>query len=847
MNDQQAAWWWKWLLPASEQAGDWVWSWERTASWLPSLLLLVLLFAGGFAAWLYSTEKSAPQLRRGFLWGLRMLAYACLILMLAQWTVLRQRTGLPTLVIVFDDSASMALVEPQTTPAEQSAWKQRIASAGLDQPTRLALAQTLLLEHQGRRWRDLQAHYRPEIYLLSEVMRPVAGDEFGKLANSPVNQSPVPPEKQPPPPDQLPSGADANKTSDPLALLKAVQPVGKTSRLGAGVLQLLEERRGNPPSAIVIFTDGVTTSGPEISAAATTARRQGVPLVTVGVGGATEMQDLALGEITAEEYAFVRDAITLETTVANSGFAPQTVELILSATNSPEPLVQQSVPLPANGQRARVRLTWRPPAVGDYELTLALPVLPGEQRSDNNRRAHVLHVRDQRLRVLLVAGQPSYDYRYLKELWLRENSIELRSHLQSADPDFLETNKAGELITQARLPETAAEFAKFDCVALVDVELELFARGTKNALAEYVAQRGGNVIFLAGQNHWPSDWGNEPLADLLPIDPTAAAWSASGLVRPADPAKDGTLLTLPADAPPSEEFRVQPTELGLGKPFFQLGATVAETQSLWRALQPWTAWLECRQLRPATQVLAVHPTARGPDGQPWPLIMFRLSGSGKVLMHAGDETWRWQARGGQKIFSRYWTQALRYLCRAKLVSRDQPARLLTDKDEYQDGEPVLVEVRFADESLAAGLGELPLTLELPDGTERTVTLLAKQDNPAALLAELTRLPAGEYLARVRDEGRKLNLTAGWRIRPPPGERERTQLNSAELIAAAEQSKGKYYPLAVADKLWEELPPGRPLPAESLPPFPLWNRWPILACALACFILEWWLRKRWGLV
>ncbi|MGO9113194.1 MAG: hypothetical protein ACLP9L_28505 [Thermoguttaceae bacterium] len=46
---------------------------------------------------------------------------------------------------------------------------------------------------------------------------------------------------------------------------------------------------------------------------------------------------------------------------------------------------------------------------------------------------------------------------------------------------------------------------------------------------------------------------------------------------------------------------------------------------------------------------------------------------------------------------------------------------------------------------------------------------------------------------------------------------------------------------------DDLPEGLQVPVESLPPVPLWNRWPLLALVLGLLIGEWLLRKRQGMV
>ena len=47
-------------------------------------------------------------------------------------------------------------------------------------------------------------------------------------------------------------------------------------------------------------------------------------------------------------------------------------------------------------------------------------------------------------------------------------------------------------------------------------------------------------------------------------------------------------------------------------------------------------------------------------------------------------------------------------------------------------------------------------------------------------------------------------------------------------------------------LVEELPEGRQVPVETLPPRPLWNTWPVVALLLGLLIAEWLLRRTGGM-
>ncbi len=88
--------------------------------------------------------------------------------------------------------------------------------------------------------------------------------------------------------------------------------------------------------------------------------------------------------------------------------------------------------------------------------------------------------------------------------------------------------------------------------------------------------------------------------------------------------------------------------------------------------------------------------------------------------------------------------------------------------------------------------------------------------------------------------------ADFSIAPPPGEFARVQMDAGEMRRAAEISGGKFFSLDNADRIAAELPPGRQVPVENLPPRPLWNRWPVLVLFLALLAVEWTLRKLRGM-
>jgi hypothetical protein len=437
-------------------------------------------------------------------------------------------------------------------------------------------------------------------------------------------------------------------------------------------------------------------------------------------------------------------------------------------------------------------------------------------------------VRDEPIRVLLVQERPSYEFRFLKEMLVREKTVRLHYVQQDADVEFVERNRQGDQVSLPVFPVRREDLFAYDVVLFGDVNPSLLGPDALANLRDFVTERGGGIIFFAGPEYTPLAYRDTPLAELFPIDPASAV--------------------LPPPESLEQEFRVEPTELGLRKPQMQLGDSPTETSEVWRTL-PAIRWLlDVQTLRPAAQVLAEHPTRATADGRKAPVLIYQIAGAGKVLFHGTDETHLWRGRIGDKYFARYWIQAIRYLSRAKLLGDDNVARLVTDRAKYRRGEPVRFQLRFIDERLVpAGDRNVTVLFERPGQARRPVTLARTAQSSAIFEGQARQLTEGRYHAWVVDPALAGDPSADFEVLPPAGETERSQMDVAELTRAAADTRGKFYRFHNAHRLFDDLPEGRPVPIETLPPAPLWNKWPVLFIFLCVLASEWLLRKRKGML
>ncbi len=772
-----------------------VWGIETNWMWPPWVTLLFAVFAVVFIVAIYLREaRTASQAYRLFLAGIRLVLVAMVVMMIAQVSLSLQKTGLPYAGVVIDDSLSMTIDDRYETDTHK-AFSERVKKtiSGEAEPSRWNLARTLLVENDAAMLSAMAEDYKLRVYFLTGV-RPTQETAVAGIVGE----------------------------------IKSLEPAGASTRLGEGVRAAFNDLRGTAPAALVLLTDGINTDGPPLAEAAALARRRGVPMYIVGLGSDKPVRDLNLSDLLVDDVVFVDDVVHFKVRLSATGMKGKKIRVSLREQDEPEVLAKVDVTMADDDATQQVRIPYRPQKVGRFKFTVEAEPQQGELNTDNNRQERTVEVRKETIRVLLVQAYPNFEFRFLRNMLGRDETIELHTVLQDADLEYAEQDAAALRV----FPVRRDELFQYDVVILGDVNPAMLSGSMIRNLADFVDQpgKGGALVMIAGPDYMPGAFRDTPLAKLMPFD--------LGSVR--FPDREQVL---------TERFQVEPTRLGTACPPMQLGDTSAETRKIWANLPPLYWLMEMPDLKPAARVLAVDPRRLGHDGRPLPVFCLQYVGAGKVLFHATDETWRWRRRVGDVFFARYWVQMIRYLSRSKLAGAGRTATLSADRREYDQGEPVRLRVRFTDERMAPAEDDgVTVVLEHRGQKTRRIVLRRAAVGRATFEATVSRPGVGDYhawIALPAMEGRAPSVD--FTVKRPAGEFERVRTETASLREAAKTSRGQYYTFETAKRLIKDLPPGRQVPIESLPPKPLWNKWPVLAFFLLLLVGEWVLRKVGGMV
>jgi hypothetical protein len=767
--------------------------------WPQWITLLVVLGCAAVIIGLYRREASAPLAYKIVLASIRVTLVLLAIFMLSEAVLSVERTGLPYFVVMVDDSASQQVVDQYEDVKAKAAAEAFAKISGRPEVNRWAVAEGLIEKDGGRLLRELQKQNKVRLYLASTAPRMLA--EIDK------------------PDDLVPA----------LEKLKKVEPTGGQTRLGASVRQVLTELRGAPPSALLLLSDGQTTDGESLAKAAELAARKGVPLFPVGIGSPAPARDLELTELLVDDVVFVDDLVRFQAKLQARGFEGQ--ELVIHLREHPPGPADSAtgreietlrVKAPPDGQPQRIELGHRPKQTGAIVYTLEIEPRPREIKTDNNKIERTVNVRKEKLKVLLVDSEPRYEYRYLKNYLEREETIDLSVVLLSSDPEYSEQDRSA----LPTFPAAKDDLFAYDVVLMGDTDPSFLSASQMQNLSEFVTdtEKGGGILFIAGENFNPLAYRGTPLELLLPIE----------LAEARNPTAVG-------NAVPS--YHPELTAEGRTHPIFRFGDDEAQSAQIWQNLPDLFWYIEAPRKKPAALVLAEHPTQTGSDGK-LPIVVYQFVGAGKSMFNAMDDTWRWRWRVGDRYFGRFWIQTIRFLARSKLMGQKQ-AEIQTDRRRYQRNQPIQIRVRFPNPGLAPSTGEVTVFVEKKGQGPRKLTLKASPTTRNIFEGALPQASEGEYEVRLLPppvlEGSI--PTASFRVDAPASELEHVEMNEPELVRAANISGGKFYTPATVATLLNDLPKPQKVPLDTDPPIPLWNTWPILGLFLVLITTEWVLRKR----
>ncbi|MFQ5412831.1 MAG: hypothetical protein ACE5E6_00085 [Phycisphaerae bacterium] len=633
--------------------------------------------------------------------------------------------------------------------------------------------------------------------------------------------------------------AYAGSVDDLPALVDALGTLvadGASTDLDGALAHVIRHGEGRRLAGIVLATDGRSTQVGAARASAglhdvlDLARGRKIPIFPIRIGSTTVPPDIEVGPLRADEQVFVHDILAVEADVAGRGLVDAAeVTVTLTDERTGLPVASKTMTLTPAEPETTVELRTKPSQSGRVRYRVeATPIARERVRSNNVDRIDV-NVLDDRVAVLYVELYPRYEYRYLKNALLREETVALSVLLLEADEAFVQEGT----YPIRRFPETPEELDRFDVVVFGDVDPRggWLTPAQMKMLLAFVGDRGGGFALIAGERYAPHRYRGTPLEKLIPVR-----------IDPAFMGRyEATIVT---------SFRPRLTWEGRHSRIYRFAADEAESAAMFEAL-PDLYWV-ARTLgpKPGATLLAEHPTMRTTTGR-LPLVVIGRYGAGKIFFQATDETWRWRRHTGELLYDTYWVRVVRELMRSQRVGRDHRYVIRTDRRRYAYGQPVRTQVEFDDSQLLAQQGDVVAIAVRDDGAALVGRIDAQRVAPDAALFEAVYVPprAGSFELKAADITPRTGdrpVSALIHVRRADLESRRPEADHATLERIADVTDAVVVdPEDVSEVLAGIRDRSARIPDDVTEP--IWDSKLVLGLFVLMISMEWVLRKAFGLV
>ncbi len=655
-------------------------------------VVVLLACAAGLAYSLGGRERRASGAGVAIaITGTRLVLIAVVVTLLANpsWQRERRRVEHSTLAVMLDASASFGLTDPQQSsaavrgeaavleylPTEKLAASEhdidessRVVLERVRRSTRLERARRLFTT---RWWQDLVRDFDVEFYALADHVTPLPGDN----------------------------------AAEQQAAMDSLRAAGGThlgSPLAAELMRLADRRR---LAGVLLVTDGRHHSPDDLAAAFERIAALNAPVAAIGVGPIDPPRDVDLLRIDADRRLLVGESVKAHVTLRVNGFDAGT-PLDVIVRREDETIFEQRLTVPDGGGTMGVSVAFDPGAAGRKKFVVSVPAEPGEITADNNTRELWVDVVEGPARVLYLEGRPRWDWRYLRARWQRDERFDAETLLLAAAPND---------VLPPEFPTTREGLFEHTLLILGDVSPDVMSRELKRLLNDFVTERGGTLMLLAGPQHMPYAWLATPLADLLPI-------------RPVDPLPSTQLGFVTA----REGLSLELTPAGERSPITRLLTDRERNVELWELL-PAHLWLspvdgvvegaevlasvavrDVKKLRGfdsfAAGVRNRAARAREFVHSRGAVLVTRDIGAGRVIYLGIDSTWRWRYRIGDRLHTRFWEQLVRFAVLSELSEEDDALRLGASETIYESNEDITIETVLKDDVTAANVDRITALL-----------------------------------------------------------------------------------------------------------------------------------------
>jgi len=618
---------------------------------------------------------------------------------------------------------------------------------------------------------------------------------------------------------------DSSLRRTSLDLINSKGPQGKSTNISKVIDELVEENSLNEINTVILLSDGADNEG-LIHLSEDNLNNLGFKINTIFTSNETDLPDVWIDDVRSSEVGFLRYPISIDVTIKSVGFGDLTLPISLKEGDNIMSLKEVSIDSTTGDGQVNFKLV--PKSLGRRVYTVSIPTHEDELIRENNQKNLVLNVIIDRIRVLHIAGSPSWDVRFFRKALKRNPNVDLVSFFilrEATDLVFASQNELS-LIPFPANEILGKELDTFDVVIFQNFNFRPYGIFSSHleSLKNYVEENGGAFLMIGGERSFESGgYSTTPIAAILPIEMALIPRAKS-------------------DAFSDDAFFATLTESGRSHPILKMTTDEDENEKNWINLPELQGINFVKGVRPEAITLLKSQADE-------PLLVINQVNDGKVASFLSDSSWKWSfVRAGEGDISPYyenlWHRLLLWLVNDPEL---KDIRLITDRTSYYLGDKPRFNVLLNTNKIVDQ--DITTTLMYPSGKE--IQLNLDNESTGAFNNEVLIDEYGLYELRARIESDKA-LSSNDKIdntffvvEPPFGEISGPTINSNVLKLIAEKTGGEFITIEdVPNRLEIDKAPLKKITGYRT--VELWDNPMLFIFLIVTLSSEWLLRRRWGL-
>ena len=581
---------------------------------------------------------------------------------------------------------------------------------------------------------------------------------------------------------------------------------GSATDLSKGIKDLKKLFEEKNMRSLLIISDGEYNVGQNPIYQAELFGKQ---INTIGIGDSSEQKDLSISKIFTNNIVYKDSKVPVNVVLKSSGYQNESVSVSLQYEG--KTIDTKKVEIKGGTAEYNLDFIYEPQEEGIKKYSISVTTLAGEVTDKNNRKPFFVKVLKNKIKVSIIAGAPTHDVSFIKNALLADGNIDVKTFVQKVEGDFYE----GALDTK--------QLEESECIYLIGFPQSNSRQNVIEAIKNVITSKNKPVFFVADLN---LDYNK-----LKTLEP---------------------LLPFTVKQINNNEILVNPniTSSQMRSPVMKLNGN-EEDLNIWNQLPPLFRTETIFEKKAESEVLATLKINNIPFN--YPLILTRKVYKQKSLAITGYGIWRWkllaEGLGGRADFLKIFTgNSVRWLTTRE---EDKKFKVITSKEIYSSGESVEFMAELYDDTYQP-IDNATVKVTVQKGEESYETLMNALGT-GRYSVNIEGLGEGDYKftgSALSGETKLGEDNGRFSIGESNLEFNNLRMNAELLKQVAFKTGGDFFTINDYHKIIEKIRNDKnfvPTEVTHKSEFQLWNIYYTLALIILLLALEWFIRKKSGMM